>query len=186
MSNIDQLETKRTFLRPLTIEDAKHFYNLNLDIEVLRFTGDRAFQSVDEAKAFLSNYDQYEKYGVGRLAVIDKESREFMGWCGLKFSPDVNEYDIGFRFFKSFWNQGFATETALKCLEFGFRDLHLEEIVGRAMANNKTSIKVLEKLGMTFKKTFDFDREKGVIYSIRKEDFIKKSPKTQLHKTQNI
>ena len=84
---------------------------------------------------------------------------------------EIQSVDIGFRFFKEFWNQGFATETANRCLEFGFYDLGLKEIVGRAMVRNVASIKVLEKLGMTFKNTFDFDGEKGIIYQISKLNY---------------
>ena len=49
----------------------------------------------------------------------------------------------------------------------------IEEILGRAMKDNKASIKVLEKLGMIFKKTFIFEGYEGVIYSITKNDFVK-------------
>jgi len=162
------LETTRTFLRQLSLEDAQSFYKLNLDPEVLQFTGDVAFDSVEEASAFLANYHPYEQFGVGRLAVIHQTNQEFIGWCGLKYSPEKDEYDIGFRFFKAYWNQGFATETAKKCLEHGFEELNITRIVGRAMAANTASVKVLEKLGMTFKENFDFDGQEGVIYEIRK------------------
>lgn len=108
------LETQRTILRKLTKEDAQDFYNLNLDEEVLKFTGDKPFKNLQAAKDFLINYDQYEKYGVGRFAVIDKKKSEFLGWCGLKYSEEKNEYDIGFRFYKRFWSKGYATETAIK------------------------------------------------------------------------
>ena len=167
------LETERTYLRNLTTKDAKDFFNLNLDQEVLRYTGDKPFKTVQKAKNFLEQYDQYERYGVGRLAVIEKKSNKFIGWCGLKFSPDLNEYDIGFRFLKNFWNQGYATETAKRCLEFGFKVLMLDEIVGRAMTENKASIKVLEKIGMTFKKNFDFDGKEGVVYQTSRINFEK-------------
>lgn len=163
--NRDQLlETKRTIMRNLTIDDADDFYALNLDPEVIQYTGDLAFENVQVAKEFLNNYDQYEKYGVGRLAVIEKATSTFIGWCGLKYSEDKDEYDIGFRFFRPYWNKGFATETATKCLEFGFHELGISKIIGRAMRENSASIKVLEKIGMTFKETFDFDGHKGVIY----------------------
>ncbi|NEU08175.1 GNAT family N-acetyltransferase [Flavihumibacter sp. R14] len=167
------LETERAYLRKLTLEDAESFYNLNHDPEVLRFTGDKPFATVEDAKGFLSNYDQYEKYGVGRLAVIEKNSSKFIGWCGLKYSPDQDEYDLGFRFFQDYWNKGFATESAKKCLEFGFSDLKLKRIVGRAMKENMASIKVLEKLGMAFKEIFDFDGREGVIYELTKNDYKK-------------
>ncbi|MEX0965674.1 MAG: GNAT family N-acetyltransferase [Bacteroidia bacterium] len=167
------LETERTYLRKLSGEDAENFFNLNFDPEVLKFTGDNAFETIEEARKFLEQYDQYEKYGVGRLAVIDKKTNKFMGWCGLKFSPDYNEYDIGFRFFKAFWNQGYATETAGKYLEFGFNNLKISEIVGRSRIENRASIKVFEKIGMAFKNNFDFDGYKGVVYQIAKDDFRK-------------
>ena len=162
------LETERTILRKLTKEDAQDFYNLNLDEEVLKFTGDKPFENLQAAKDFLINYDQYEKYGVGRFAVIDKKKSEFLGWCGLKYSEEKNEYDIGFRFNKRYWNKGYATETAVKCIDFGFNELKIEKIIGRAIKENVASVKVLEKIGMTFKMNFDFDGKEGVIYEINK------------------
>ncbi len=160
------LETERTYLRHLTIDDAESFYNMNQDSEVLKFTGDKPFVKIEDAKVFLSNYDQYEKYGVGRLAVIEKNTDKFIGWCGLKYSPKTDDYDIGFRFFQNYWNKGFATETAKKCLEQGFNDLNIEKIVGRAMKENTASIKVLEKIGMKFKQKIDFDGKEGVLYEL--------------------
>lgn len=171
------LETERTIMRNLKIDDAEDFYALNLDQEVVKFTGDQPFENLQAAKDFLANYDQYEKYGVGRLAVINKTTSKFIGWCGTKYSPDKDEFDIGFRFFKQYWNKGFATESARKCLTFGFVDLGLDRIVGRAMKENIASIKVLEKIGMTFKETFDFDRHEGVIYELIIKDNEKRSPK---------
>lgn len=163
-----KLETPRTCLRKLIVHDAEDFYRLNLDEEVLKFTGDKPFETIEDARDFLSSYKPYEQYGVGRLAVIEKASNRFIGWCGLKYSPDTNEYDIGFRFYKSYWNKGFATETAKVCLNFGFNELDLKQIVGRAMKENAASIKVLQKLGMLYKTNFDFDGREGVIYQISK------------------
>lgn len=153
-------------MRKLTTEDAKDFYTLNLDQEVLKYTGDKPFENIQASIDFLTNYDQYEKYGVGRLAVIDKTSLKFLGWCGLKYSQDKNEYDIGFRFNRNYWNKGYATETSKKCIAFGFNELRIEKVVGRAMKDNIGSIKVLEKIGMTFKENFNFKGSEGVIYEL--------------------
>jgi len=163
-----ELETERTFLRKLTIADAKNFYQLNIDPEVLKYTGDKPFDSIEVAKSFLAGYDQYSRYGVGRLAVIEKSTGQFIGWCGLKYSPGTDEFDIGFRFYKSYWNRGFATETARICIQHGLHNLQLQEIIGRARKDNTASIRVLEKLGMKFKGNFDFDGHEGVLYSITK------------------
>lgn len=153
-------------MRKLTTEDAKDFYTLNLDQEVLKYTGDKPFENIQASIDFLTNYDQYEKYGVGRLAVIDKTSLKFLDWCGLKYSQDKNEYDIGFRFHRNYWNKGYATETSKKCIDFGFNELRIEKVFGRAMKDNIGSIKVLEKIGMTFKENFNFEGSEGVIYEL--------------------
>src|SRR5690606_7313539 len=100
-------------------------------------------------------------------AVINKETGEFLGWCGLKL--DGNETDIGFRFFEKFWNKGYATESAKACLDYGFNDLRLNEIIGRAMKENTASIKVLEKIGLKYEKEMDCALHPGVLYRITKD-----------------
>lgn len=162
------LETNRLYLREMTPDDAEQAYLLNLDPEVVKYTGDVAFKSIDEAKTFLENYNHFKKYGFGRWAVIDKTNDDYLGWCGLKYSEDLDEFDIGFRFFKRHWNKGFATESAKACIEIGFDKFGMKTIVGRAMKANIGSIKVLEKIGLRFDKTFDFDGQEGLVYKIEK------------------
>lgn len=141
-------ETDRLLLRELNFSDAENFYKLNSDPDVVQFTGDNKFTSVKAAKIFLENYIEYEKYGYGRWAVLSKTDDKFLGWCGLKYNEE-QMVDLGFRFFKKHWGNGFATEAAKGCLNYGFSELHLETIVGRALKKNIASIKVLEKIGMT-------------------------------------
>ena len=143
-------ETQRLFLREFTIDDAENAYLLNLDEEVIKYTGDQSFISIEEAKKFLANYNDYKKNGFGRWAVINKTDNDFLGWCGLKYSTDVDEVDIGFRLFKKHWNKGYATESANACIEMGFNKFGITSIVGRARKENSASIRVLEKIGLQF------------------------------------
>ena len=46
------LETDRLFLREFDITDSKNFYDLNQNPNVVKFTGDKPFQNILEAKAF--------------------------------------------------------------------------------------------------------------------------------------
>ncbi len=158
------LQAPRLILREFTIEDVQNFYELNRNPNVIQFTGDDAFQSISEAEEFLKNYKDYEKNGYGRWAVIEKQSGEFLGWCGLKF--DGKETDIGFRFFEQHWGKGYATESAKACLEYGFNTLNLAEIVGRAMKENIASHKVLEKIGLKFIEELEKENRKWLIYKI--------------------
>ena len=167
------LETPRLYLREITVEDAENAYLLNLDPEVVKYTGDLPFVNVEEARTFLQNYDHYKKYQFGRWAVISKSDDQFLGWCGLKYTAELNEYDIGFRLSKKFWNLGYATEAAKACIKLGFEKYHFNEIVGRAMKENVASIKVLEKIGLRYDKPFDFDGNEGVIYKLTKSDWKK-------------
>lgn len=161
------LETPRLLLRELHPNDAEQFYQLNLNPNVIKYTGNSAFKNVEEALQFLENYQDYKQNGYGRWAVIDKSTDEFLGWCGLKYDKELDETDIGFRFFEHHWNKGYATESAKSCIIYGFENLQLETIIGRAMQGNIASIKVLEKIGLRYKKEFDFDTQnKGVIYKI--------------------
>ena len=153
------LQTKRLWLRKLSVIDAPFFFELNNDPDVLKYTGNDPFVDEQAAIDFLNSYPQnnYEKYGYGRWSVMLKETDDWLGWCGLRFSPDENETDIGYRFFKKHWGKGYATESARACLEYGFEKLHLKRIVGRAMKDNIASLVVLQKIGMQYEKDFLMD-----------------------------
>ena len=163
------LETNRLLLRELNVGDAERFYNLNLNPNVIKYTGNSAFKNIGEAKKFLENYQDYRLNGYGRWAVINKEENEFIGWCGLKLGEIKNETDIGFRFFEEVWNKGFATESAEACLNYGFEKLNLKRIIGRAMKDNIGSIKVLKKIGLEYERDVDFEGKNAVIYKIEKK-----------------
>ena len=160
------IETKRLYLREFLIDDGFCLYHLNKDPEVIKYTGDSAFNSVKEATVFIENYNDYKRNGYGRWAVCLKESHEFIGWSGLKKDTETNEVDLGFRFFKKHWGKGYATEAALACVKYGFLRLNLSEIIGRAHIENNPSIEVLKKCNLKFEKTFLYDNKPAVLYTI--------------------
>lgn len=141
------LESTRLILRPFQEKDTIDFYNMNLDPDVLRYTGDLPFASLAETLAFIQSYDQYEKYKMGRFTVLEKTRGIYVGWCGLKYHAENKEVDLGFRLNRVSWGKGFATEAGRRCLEYGFDELGLQNIIARAMVKNEASKKVLKKLG---------------------------------------
>ena len=145
------IETNRLLLRTFTLEDAQLIYELNLDPEITRYTGDPV-KDINHAKEVLEQVilPQYALYNHGRWAVHIKYGLEFIGWCGLKNRPERNEIDLGYRFLKTAWSKGYATEAAFGCIKYGFEKLNLQRIIGRAMPDNIGSLRVLEKCGMTF------------------------------------
>lgn len=163
-------ETERLYLREITEADAEEAYDLNGDPEVLRYTGDEPFDSIEQAGDFLKNYTHYKLYGFGRWAVIRKKDGAWLGWCGLKYSPEINEHDIGYRFKRAYWNMGYATEAANVCLRLAFETFAIKELVGNVEIENSASIKVLEKLG--FQRVADNARsEKELKYKLQLKNY---------------
>ena len=127
-------ETDRLILRTFTIEDAPLIYDLNLDPDVIRYTGD-PIKDIEDARQILEQtiLPQYALYNYGRWAVHVKPGLEFIGCCGLKARPETclsgrqgNEIDLGYRFIKKAWGKGYATEAAFACIKYGFDKLHLQ------------------------------------------------------------
>lgn len=162
------LETNRLYLREFMSSDGFHFFHLNNDSDVIKYTGNDAFESLEEANNFIKNYPDYKKNGFGRWAVCLRSTNEFLGWCGLKYEVEKDEIDIGFRFYKKHWGNGYATESAKACIEYGFNNLKISEIVGRAYKANIASIQILKKCNLTLKKEFLYDNKPAYLYTIKK------------------
>jgi ribosomal-protein-alanine N-acetyltransferase len=166
-----QLETSRLILKQFCIEDAHFLFELNSDPDVTRYVGEGPYNNMDGVYNLIRNYDQYEKYGTGRLNMFDKQTGEYIGWCGLKYLIDKDEVDIGYRLLKRHWGKGYATEASIACLNYGFNVLGLRQIIGTAMKANTASIKVFNKLGLKYSHDDDCGCEPGVVYSIKKEEW---------------
>ncbi|QKJ29487.1 GNAT family N-acetyltransferase [Mucilaginibacter mali] len=166
------LETERLTMRPFEVQDAPGMFELYQDADVQRFTGDIAFKSIEDAEAFIKGYDQYERYQMGRLSVFLKSTGEYIGWCGLKYLVDSGEVDLGYRLIKRYRGYGYTTEAAKASLDYGFKVLGLEKIIGKAMVDNAPSINVFKKLGLTYSQNDDCGCHPGVVYVITKEDWI--------------
>ncbi len=138
-------ESKRTILREWVPNDAPWLYDLNMNPQVVRYTGDAGFTSTQSALNLIKSYPNYQRDGFGRWMVIDKSTDHPIGWCGLKNNPWG--IDLGFRFFEAVWGKGIATECAIATVEKA-KALGLNDLIGRALSENVGSWKVLEKVGM--------------------------------------
>ncbi|MFY8020811.1 MAG: GNAT family N-acetyltransferase [Bacteroidia bacterium] len=162
-------ETERLILREWTLDDAADLFRLNANPNVLKFTGDKPFKNIQEAEDLISNYEQYSKHGLGRWIVQRKIDSQFLGWCGLRYQVALKETDIGFRFLEEYWNMGFAKESAIATIKYGFEILDIKQIVARCKKENTSSIKVLQKIGMKLYAEIEFDGELGLKFKLNHE-----------------
>ena len=172
------IETPRTILRRFTIKDVQDVYELNSNTDVQKYTGDELVTSVERAKELITNtsFSDYNKYGYGRWAVVHKEDNKVIGFAGLKYLPEIDESDIGYRFLPDYWGRGIATEVSIPIIGYGFNQLDLPRIVGIAMPENIGSWKILEKIGLSFYKMDEYPNEGGNYkwYKLEKEDYLSK------------
>ncbi|SFA47000.1 ribosomal-protein-alanine N-acetyltransferase [Pedobacter suwonensis] len=168
-------ETERLILRVLMPADAAGMFELNSDPDVHRYLGNKPVTLIEQSIAEIEFIrKQYVENGIGRWAVIEKTSGNFLGWSGLKLITEttnnhINYYDLGYRFSKRFWGKGYATETAMAVIDYGFNELKLNEIIGIADINNLGSIHVLEKVGLKRVSVFDYDGTKHVWMKIENQ-----------------
>lgn len=171
------LETQRLTLRPVEPRDAPGLFAMDSHPEVNRFLDDPVPKCVEDSLRVVEMIQkQYQELGVGRLAVELRESGEFLGWSGLKrvlttHNGHQDYYDLGYRFLRSHWGKGYATESARASLDYGFETLGLSVIYGETELGNTASQNVLTKVGLRFVNEFQDGSHKGRWYMLKREEW---------------
>jgi RimJ/RimL family protein N-acetyltransferase len=155
---VSEVETPRLRLRRWREADREPFAAMNADPAVMehfpapfsREESDAAYQRVQQ---------HWADHGFGLWVVEIAGRGEFAGTLGLKhvaftadFTPCV---ELGYRFVRSCWGNGFATEASGAAVKHGFDRLGLDEIVAFTIPINARSRRVMEKTGMQYAGDFD-------------------------------
>jgi RimJ/RimL family protein N-acetyltransferase len=170
-------ETERLILREILPTDVDGFFELDADPDVHKYLGNKPVtdkSQVIEVINFIRQ--QYIDNGIGRWAIIDKHTNEFIGWTGLKFVTDLtnnhkNYYDLGYRLIKKYWGWGIATETTIASLDYAFEKLNTDEVYAMADCENVGSNRVLKKVGLNFIETFDLGGIRHNWYKIERTEY---------------
>ena len=147
------LETERLTLRQFTAEDAPFILELVNEPSFIQNIGDRNVRSLADAVKYIEAGPviSYARNGFGLYLVQLKESGESIGMCGLIKRAALEDVDVGYAFLPKFWSKGYAVESALAVKEQA-HSLGLRRLVAIVDPANIGSIRVLEKLGLTFEK----------------------------------
>jgi len=119
-------ETDRLILREILDSDEDAFFEMDADPEVHKYLGNHPVKTKDEIKAAIKFIrQQYIDNGIGRWALIEKSTGEFVGWGGIKLIKEtmnnhVNFYDVGYRLLKKHLKKGYATESAKASIKYVF------------------------------------------------------------------
>jgi RimJ/RimL family protein N-acetyltransferase len=149
------LKTDRLTLRRWRDEDRAPFAAICADPDVMRFIGDGSTQTLEESASAIDRYErQWKDRGFGLFAVELNEVEKLIGFAGLSwpdFLPELlPSIEIGWRIAKPYWGMGYASEAAAEVLSFGVGTLGITDIVSICQLENSASIRIMQKLGMSF------------------------------------
>lgn len=157
---MESIHSDRLLLRPLELGDAGFIFELVNESSFIQNIGDRGVRTLADAEKYIENgpLASYAKNGFGLMAVTLKETGEPIGMCGLIKRDALDDVDIGYAFLPTFWSMGYAVEAARAVMGTA-KALGLKRVVAIVDPANAGSIRVLEKLGMTFEKMIRLSAE---------------------------
>jgi RimJ/RimL family protein N-acetyltransferase len=148
------LETDRLVLRRLSVDDAVFILELLNEPSWLRFIGDPGVRTLEDAESYLLKgpIEMYARHGFGLYLTALKADGVPMGMCGLVKREALDDIDIGFAFLPRFWGRGYAHEAAAAVMAHAKAALGLRRVVAIVAPDNRSSLKLLGKLGMRFER----------------------------------
>lgn len=160
------IEPERLRLRELRNSDLEGMYELDSNPNVHKYLGNKPIKTKAEAQKILDSViQQYTERGIGRFAVIEKASGDFIGWSGLRLNTEYNMngftkyYDVGYRLIERFWGKGYATESGKASVDYAFNTMKLPELYATTEISNQASHYALLKIGLQYKNDFFFEQE---------------------------
>jgi RimJ/RimL family protein N-acetyltransferase len=158
------LRTARLILRNWEDRDRTLFHRINSDDRVMEFFPMRRSRiESDEMMDRLAS--AIDKKGFGLAAVEIAATGDVAGFAGLNITTGVpvvedGAIEIGWRLAPDFWGKGIASEAARAWRDFGFDALGLHRIISFAVAGNRRSTMVMQRIGMKQQPELSFDHPK--------------------------
>ena len=143
------IETPRLILREFLTHDAEALACVISDPETMRFYP-APFDRQGVEGWIARNIRRYEKDGHGLWAIDLKSTGEMIGDCGITLQEVDGEPlpEIGYHLRRDMWGQGFATEAARACRDYGFDSLKAEFLISLIRPENLPSRRVAERNGV--------------------------------------
>ncbi|MBM7837054.1 ribosomal-protein-alanine N-acetyltransferase [Alkalihalobacillus xiaoxiensis] len=133
-------------------------------------------QEVREFLGGIRNDDSIEASVVGMLhpkadcyywVVREKQTDSFIGLVSLDPHHEGVELELSYQFLPEWWGKGYAKEVLREIIAYALTDLHVAKVIAETQTANKSSCKLLEKLGMKEERTLVRFGKEQVIYLIR-------------------
>jgi ribosomal-protein-alanine N-acetyltransferase len=148
-----EIETERLLLRMVAPGDADALTRILGDAEFRKYLPMQQAPTREKVAAGIARMlAHWEERGYGQWMLSPKNSRELLGYCGLRFLAETEEVEILYGIDCPHWNRGLVTEAAKATLRFGFEQAGLERVIALAHLQNKGTRRVMEKAGLRYEK----------------------------------
>jgi len=146
------IQTSRLQMRRIEATDADFLVALMNDPAYIEHIGDRGLRTPAEARAYIGDVvlPSYRRHGYGMYLLTLNEDGPRVGIAGLVNRPNLADVDVGFAVARAHWGYGYASEAAAAVLVHAARDFGLKRVVGVVAPGNAASIRVLEKIGLSY------------------------------------
>jgi len=163
MQNI--YKTNRLELMRLCLNDAEFIFELLNSEGWLKFIGDRNIKSIEDAQNYIQKIMDNPKINYWVVGSGDEK----IGMISFIKRDYLDHHDLGFAFLPDHSNKGFAYEAAEKVLKELLQDPDHKIILGTTKKDNRSSIKLLEKLGFQYIREIENEGTMLSLYSIESE-----------------
>jgi [ribosomal protein S5]-alanine N-acetyltransferase len=167
------LQTQRLSLREFDPEDLEALAAILSDPVTMRYYP-APFDRAGVAEWIQRNRTRYANDGYGLWAMTLNSTGELIGDCGLvrQTVDEVDEVEIGYHVRRDLWGQGYATEAAQACRDYGFATVGVARLISLIRPENFASRRVAEKNGMTIWKEVMKANLLHYVYAIRRDQVL--------------
>ncbi|MEN9568327.1 MAG: hypothetical protein RLZZ69_3523 [Cyanobacteriota bacterium] len=165
------LETKRLFLREMTLCDVDDLLEVFSEPEVMQFYPQLFDRQMTQSWIEL-NIQRYARNGFGLWGLISKENDKLIGDCGLVVQEvdGIEMVEIGYHVRYDLWGRGLATEAAQACRDYGFYQLGFDTLISLINPSNTASRRVAEKNGMKLIKEIEWRNKSTCVYVVKRSN----------------
>lgn len=164
------LETERLDMRWLTADDAPFMLRIWNDPAFVRYVGDRGLRSDDDARRALESgpLRMYADFGYGPYYLSLRHTGAPVGVCGLFRRKGLDDPDIGFALLPEYRGGGYAREAAEAVVTQARTTLGLARLTAIVSAENRHSVRLIEKLGLSFDRmlALEGDDREACLYAV--------------------
>jgi len=169
-----ELDSEKLHLRPLQFQDCAALHTVFTHPEVRRFLWDDRIVEPDETAATIkASILSFEARLFGYWAAFQHGDPELAGFAGLRLFGEPEEVELLYGITPGLWGKGLATEAAGAVLRYGFETIGLPRIYGGADPPNTSSLKVLQRLGMSFEREQVEAGRSARYYMVTQEEWIR-------------